>query len=95
MLLPLCVPNYFTIRTILHPSRCTPSRVDLFIVTGLAFIPEVLRVQADGWIVAVVIVQPDLMMDDQPRLSLAYLAGPTIYSQPVLYICSPGPAPRL
>ena len=62
-------------------------------MTGLTFILEVRRVQADLWIVAVLIVQPDLMVNDQARLIMTDLTQSAIYSQPTIYISLPSQAP--
>ena len=62
-------------------------------MTRLALVSEVCRVQADGRVVAVVVVQPDLMVDDQPRRLTADLAGPAVYSLPLFDIARPGSLP--
>ena len=61
----------------------------------LALVSEVCRVQADGRVVAVVVVQPDLMVDDQPRRLTADLAGPAVDSLPLFDISSSGSLPCL
>jgi hypothetical protein len=62
-------------------------------VAGLAFISEVIRVEADLWVFAVVIVKPYLMMDDPPQLLVAYLTDPAVDSLALIYICVSGSSP--
>ena len=57
-------------------------------MTRLTLIPEVCRVQAYGRIAAVVVVQPDLMVDDQARRLAADLAGPAVNALPLFDISS-------
>jgi hypothetical protein len=62
-------------------------------VTRLTFILEPLRVQADIWVITIHIVEPYSVMDNQPRLLATYLAQPTIYGQPIVYISLPDTLP--
>jgi hypothetical protein len=64
-------------------------------VACLAFIEESFRVQADVGIVAIDIIQPYGVVHDLPRLITAYLAEPTVDSQPMVYISLPGFLPCL
>jgi hypothetical protein len=68
----------------------------LFVVTCLAYILEVLLVQADGRVVTVHIIQPYLVvMDDQARLLVTQLTDPAVDGQPLVDVCLPGSAPGL
>ena len=89
----LCVPYDLAIRSIQAPTSCGQSWVFLLVVTGLALVHEVLRVEADVRIVAVLVVQPYLMMDYLARLLMTYLAQPAINGQPVVDVCTPCPLP--
>jgi hypothetical protein len=62
-------------------------------VTGLTFIHKVVKVQADLWVVAVLIIQPYLMVYYLTRLIMTDLTQPAIYSQPIVYISLPSQAP--
>ena len=61
----------------------------------LALIHEVVRVQTDVWVVAVDVIQPDLMVHDLARLLLTDLTDPAVYGQPFVYVCLPGQPPGL
>ena len=62
-------------------------------MTSLTLIKKVVRVEADLWIVAVDIVQPDLVMDYQPRLHATDLTDATIYAHALLYESIPHSLP--
>ena len=90
-----CVPDDLTVRPIEAPARCRPSRVALLVVALLTFISEVARVQADLWVVAVVVVQPYLMMDCLAQLLATLLADTSVNCHPCFYISGPGSTPCL
>ena len=48
-----------------------------------------LEVEAYVWVIAVCIIKPYLMMDDQPGLLMAYLTQPAVYRHPVCDVCPP------
>ena len=89
----LRVPYDFTIRTIKASPRCGDPRILLLVVAGLALIKKILRVQADLWIVAVLIIQPDLMVDNEPRLLTTDLTGPAVHGFPLINEGLPCPPP--
>lgn len=80
-------------RAIQTSARCGASWISLFIVTGLALVEEVVRVEADVRVVAVVVVKPDNMVNYPTRLIPAHLAQPAIHGQPAVYVCLPGTSP--
>lgn len=65
-------------------------------MTSLAYILEVILVQADGWVVTVHIIQPYLpVVNDQTRLFVTQLTDPAVDSLPFIYVCLPGSTPGL
>jgi hypothetical protein len=58
-------------------------------VARLALQLEVVRVETDLWVVAVVIVEPDDVVHYLARLFTTYLTQPSICGQPIVYIRPP------
>ena len=83
----------FAVLTVQTAARCDLPGISFFVVTGLALIHEVLRVQADLWVVAVLIVQPYLVVYYQARLVVTYFTQPTIQCHPLVNISLPSHAP--
>ena len=81
-------------RAIQTSARCGASWISLFIVTGLSLVEEVVRVEADVRVVAVVIVQPYNVVDYPTRLLTTYLAQPAIQCYPVVNVGLPCSLPR-
>lgn len=93
MALPLRIAYDFAIRAVEAASRYDFSRIYLSIVAGLTFVSEVIRVQADLGIVAVDIIQPRLVMDNQPGLYVANLAQTAVDGQSPTDVGIPCPFP--
>ena len=91
----VCVTNDFSIRTVKAPTRRCFSWVFLFVVAGLAFIQESFRIETDVWIIAVDVVEPYRMMNNQPWFLTTHLTQPAVYGQPAVDECLPASAPRL
>ncbi len=91
----LAVSNYLAIWTIQASTRCCFPWVSLLVVTSLALIEEVGRIEADLWVVAVHIVKPYLVMDYEPRLHATHLADSTIQSHALLNESPPCSLPCL
>ena len=75
---PFCIAYYFAVRAVFAAAWRVFAWVLLFVVTGLALIGEELSVEADARVVAVVVVQPDLVVHDLPQLLVAHLAHAAI-----------------
>ena len=80
----LCVPQNLSIRPIQAPTWSRSPWVSLFIVTSLALIEEELRVQTYLWIVAVGVIEPDSVMDNESRLFATDLTHPTIDGEAIV-----------
>ena len=91
-----CIAYYFTVRPVSAPTRYSFPRVAFLVVAGLALEHEVVRVQRDVRVVAVLIVEPDLpVMDNLARLYVAGLAQPAVYCHSFGYVSIPSTSPRL
>ena len=91
----ICIPDYFSILTIdATPRSCQPW-VALLVVARLAFVSQVLRVQADFLIIAVGIIQPYFVVDYFTWLLPTLLTNASVHSHAICYICRSGSAPRL
>lgn len=70
-----------------------PCWILLLVMAVLTLIPEVIPRQTDAWIVAVIIVEPDLVMDDFAQAVTAHLAQAAVHGNTVSYIPGSRPAP--
>ena len=82
------------VRAIQAAPRCCLPWVAFLVVTRLTLIHKVIEAQADLWVVAVLIVQPYLVVYYSTRLIMAYLTQPAVNGQPVVYVALPGHPPR-
>ena len=90
----VCVPQDFSVRSVKAPTRCRFPRISFFVMTGLAFVSEVLGVEADVRVVAVVVVQPRLVVYDLSWFNSADLADPSVDCHPFVDVSLPCPLPR-
>lgn len=80
------------IRAVTDPAHISLRRILFFVVAVLALITEVIPYQADGWIVAVIIVKPYFVVDNLAQAVAAYFAQAAVHGHTVGYIsgsCSP------
>ena len=81
----ISIPYNLPIGTVKASAFRDLPRIAFFVMTVLAFIQEALRVEADVRIVAVLIIEPDGMVNYLPRLITTDLTQPAIYCHSIIY----------